>query len=109
MQGRVVAEVAVIPLGTGTAGLSQYVAACLKVLEGREDITYQLTAMGTIIEGTLEKVLEVTAQLHEVPFTKGVSRVVTTLRIDERRDKDHSIDAKLSAVKERTKCIGSGG
>ncbi len=109
MQGRVVAEVAVIPLGTGTAGVSQYVAACLKILEGRDDITYQLTAMGTIIEGTIDKVLEITAQLHEVPFTKGVSRVITTLKIDERRDKEHSIDAKLSSVKKYTKSTGSGG
>ncbi len=109
MKERVVAEIAVIPLGTGSAGLSQYVAACLKVLENRKDISYQLTAMGTIIEGTLDKVMEVAAQLHEVPFSKGVSRVVTTLKIDERRDKEHSIEAKLSSVKAHTQSTGSGG
>lgn len=109
MQGNVIAEIAVIPLGTATAGVSQYVAACLKVLEERDDISYQLTAMGTILEGKLETVMEVAAQLHEVPFTKGVSRVVTTLKIDERRDKKHSIEAKLASVKAHTDSTGSKG
>ncbi len=85
MKGQVVAEVAVVPIGTGDAGLSHYIAACLEILEGREDLSYQLTPMGTVIEGSLEKVLEVTRQMHEVPFDRGASRVVTSLKIDERR------------------------
>lgn len=98
MKGQVVAEVAVIPVGTGDAGLSHYIAACLEILEGREGLSYQLTPMGTVIEGSLEKVLEVTRQMHEVPFDRGASRVVTSLKIDERRDKPSTMASKVESV-----------
>jgi len=98
MKGQVVAEVAVVPVGTGDAGLSHYIAACLEILEGREDLSYQLTPMGTVIEGSLEKVLDVARQMHEVPFNRGASRVVTSLKIDERRDKPSTMASKVEAV-----------
>ncbi|MCK4723583.1 MAG: MTH1187 family thiamine-binding protein, partial [Dehalococcoidia bacterium] len=60
MKGQVVAELAIVPIGTGDAGVSHYVAACLEILEGRKDLSYQLTPMGTVIEGYLDVVLEVT-------------------------------------------------
>ncbi len=96
--GRIVAEVAVVPVGTGSTGLSQYVAACLDVVQGRDDISYRLTPMGTILEGSLDIILEVVRQMHETPFDKGVSRVVTTLKIDERRDKLNTMAGKVESV-----------
>jgi len=98
MKGQVVAELAVIPVGTGDAGLSRYVAACLAILEGREDLSYQLTPMGTVIEGSLDTILEVTRRMHEVPFEKGACRVVTTLKVDERRDKLSTMAGKVESV-----------
>ena len=98
MKGQVVAELAIIPIGTGGAGVSHYVAACLDILEGRKDLSYQLTPMGTVVEGSLDAVLEVTRQMHEVPFEKGASRVVTTLKVDERRDKPSTMAGKVESV-----------
>lgn len=98
MKGQVVAEVSIIPVGTGDTGLSRYIAACLEVLEGRKDITYRLTAMGTIIEGPLDKVLEMICKMHEVPFSKGASRVVTSIKIDDRRDKPSTMAGKIESV-----------
>jgi uncharacterized protein (TIGR00106 family) len=98
MKEHVVAEISVVPLGTGNASLSQYVAGCMEVLDSRKDVSYQLTPMGTIIEGPLDKVLDVARQLHEAPFSKGVSRVLTTLKIDDRRDKKITIDSKIESV-----------
>jgi uncharacterized protein (TIGR00106 family) len=98
MKGKVVAEVSIIPVGTGDTGLSHHIAACLEVLEGRKDISYRLTSMGTIIEGPLDKVLEVIHKMHEVPFSKGASRVVTSLKIDDRRDKLSTMAGKIESV-----------
>ncbi|HEX76591.1 MAG TPA: MTH1187 family thiamine-binding protein, partial [Dehalococcoidia bacterium] len=83
---------------TGDAGLSHYIAACLEILEGRQDLSYQLTPMGTVIEGSLDKILEITRQMHEVPFDRGASRVVTSLKIDERRDKPSTMVGKVESV-----------
>ena len=98
MKGQVLAEVSIIPVGTSDTGLSRYIAACLKVLEGRKDTSYRLTPMGTIIEGPLDKVLEVIRKMHEIPFSKGASRVVTLLKIDDRRDKSSTMAGKVESV-----------
>jgi uncharacterized protein (TIGR00106 family) len=98
LKGHIVAEISVVPLGTGNTSLSHYVAGCMEVLEGGEDISYQLTPMGTVIEGSLDKVLEIVRLLHEVPFRKGASRVITTLKIDDRRDKISTMAGKMNSV-----------
>ena len=98
---KVVAEITVVPLGTGSASVSEYVAACLDVLAREKALTYRLTPMGTILEGSLEDILGVTRKMHEVPFLKGAVRVATTLKIDDRRDKKLSMEGKLKSVKKR--------
>jgi uncharacterized protein (TIGR00106 family) len=98
----VIAEISVVPLGTGSPSLSRYVAECVEVLE-ETGIRYTLTPMGTILEGSLEEVLEVVRLLHRVPFNKGVKRVSTRVVIDERRDKDATAADKVESVRKRLK------
>jgi len=98
MKESVIAEIHVVPLGTATTSLSRYIAACLDIIKQAPDISYQLTAMGTIIQGPLEQVLELAQKMHEVPFTMGAKRVVTAINIDDRRDKLATIDSKVKAV-----------
>jgi len=96
-----IAEVSVVPLGTKTPSVSQYVALAIKVLEQERDIKYETTAMGTIIEGDLDKILAVVKKMHEEIFGEEVVRVVTTIKIDDRRDKAHSIKAKLHSLRQK--------
>ena len=98
MKGSVVAEIKIVPIGTETAGLSRYVAACINILKEAKDIEYQLTAMGTIIQGSLEQVTGLAQKMHEVPFSLGVKRVVTTINIDDRRDKPITMESKIKSV-----------
>jgi len=100
-----VVEVIVLPVGTQSSSLSEYVAGCIKILDNAEGITYQLNPMGTVIEGELDRVLDVIRRMHEQPFTKGVGRVVTTVRIDDRRDKTLTMAGKVAAVEAR---LGQG-
>lgn len=96
-----VVEVSVVPLGTGNASLSGYVARCVELLEEEKELRYQVTPMGTVIEGDLDRILAVVRRMHEVPFREGAARVLTTLRIDERRDKPLTMEGKVAAVKEK--------
>ncbi len=98
MKGSVIAEIKITPLGTATTSLSRYIAACIDIVKQAPDISYQLTAMGTIIQGPLERVLELAQKMHEVPFTMGAKRVATTISIDDRRDKAATIESKVKAV-----------
>lgn len=94
-----IAEVSVVPLGTKTPSVSQYVARAVKILEQEEDIRYEMTAMGTIIEGELDKILAVVKKMHEGTFGEGVTRVLTTVKIDDRRDKVHGMKEKVDSLK----------
>lgn len=96
-----VVDVTIVPIGTASASLSEYVAGCVKILREAKGITYQLTPMATIIEGELDRVFEVVRLMHEQPFIKGIGRVVTTIRIDDRRDKKLTAAGKVAAVKAR--------
>lgn len=98
---KVVAEISVVPLGTGSASVSEYVAACIDVLDKEKGLSYRLTPMGTILEGSLEDVLKAARKMHEVPFLRGAVRTITTLKIDDRRDKKLSMEGKLKSVKKR--------
>jgi len=101
--GKVVAEVVIVPHGTGSPSLGRYVAEVEKTLRSF-GLKTMLTPMGTILEGDLDRVLEAVRAAHEIPFREGAMRVGTTLRIDERRDKDMTMESKVRSVEEK---IGS--
>lgn len=96
-----IVEATVVPLGTASTSVSKYVADCHKILINENRIKYQLTPMGTILEGDLDIILDVVRKMHEVPFKNGVMRVNTSIKIDDRRDKEASMDQKLNSVREK--------
>jgi len=96
-----VAEVSVIPLGTKTPSVSQYVVRAIKVLGQEKGIRYEMTPMGTIMEGDLDRILAVVKKMHEGIFGEGVARAITIVKIDDRRDKAQSMKAKLDSLKKK--------
>jgi uncharacterized protein (TIGR00106 family) len=95
-----IVEFTIVPLGTGDTSLSEYVADCHKILVASK-LNYQLTAMGTIVEGELEDIMKVIMQMHEVPFENKAKRVSTSIKIDDRRDKTATMEKKVDAVIEK--------
>jgi uncharacterized protein (TIGR00106 family) len=93
-----IVEVSVVPLGTKTPSVSQYVARAVRILRQEKDLKYETTAMGTIIEGDLDKILTAVRKMHEGVFGEGAARVVTTIRIDDRRDKVQGMKEKIESV-----------
>jgi uncharacterized protein (TIGR00106 family) len=92
--------VTIAPLGTATPSLSRYVAGVERILR-KSGLVHQLTAMGTIIEGDLDRILSVIREMHEAPFGEGAVRVSTLVKIDDRRDKEHTIARKMRSVEEK--------
>ena len=98
-----VVEISVAPLGTATPGVSSYVAACVELV-AKSGLKYQLTPMGTVIEGDIDDILPVLRQMHEVPFSKGAERVSTLIKIDDRRDEgSHGLQGKIDSVIDKMK------
>ena len=86
-------EINIIPLGTKTPSVSEYLAAPLKVLK-KERVKFELTSMSTIIEGNVDTLFELARKMHLSTFIPGVKRVVTTIKIDDRRDKPSTMKKK---------------
>lgn len=93
-----IAEVSIVPVGTEDASVSSYITACYRVLEKETGLKHQLTPMSTIIEGDLDKVLEAVKRMHQVPFREGAHRVVTSVTIDERKDKPLTMEKTVGVV-----------
>jgi uncharacterized protein (TIGR00106 family) len=95
-----IATINVIPLGTATPSVGSYVADCVKVLKDA-GANFEMNAMGTVIDGDLDDILMLVKKMHSVPFEKGVKRVVTTVSIDDRRDKKVTSSEKLESLMKR--------
>jgi uncharacterized protein (TIGR00106 family) len=61
-------------------------------------VRYRLHAMGTSLEGETADILAVVGELHAVPFEMGLPRVYSVLKLDERRDRDQTLDDKVASV-----------
>jgi uncharacterized protein (TIGR00106 family) len=94
-------KISIIPVGTGATSVSQYIARAVKVVEGEKDIKYELTAMGTVIEGDLDRLLTLARRMHEAVFEAGTRRAVTIIEIDDRRDKTATMSGKVESVKKQ--------
>ena len=92
-------EINIIPLGTKTPSVSKYIADALKVLGKEKNIIYELTAMGTIVEtDSLDLLLTLAKKMHRAVLSGKINRVVTTIKIDDRKDKKISIEEKIGSV-----------
>ncbi|MBU0481686.1 MAG: MTH1187 family thiamine-binding protein [Proteobacteria bacterium] len=93
-------QINIVPLGSASTSVGEFVAGVHKALE-KEDFKWELTDMGTVVEGNAGELLELAARIHEVPFQKGVRRVVTQIVIDDRRDKEVVLGGKVASIRER--------
>jgi len=101
----IIAEIAVVPIGTKTPSVSRYVSKAVDELK-RLGLRPELTAMGTIFEAEeMSVVLKALEAVHKSVFEQGAERVVTTLKIDERRDKEGTIKQKLQSLASAQKSV----
>lgn len=91
-----VAEISIVPLGTGSPSVSRYVAKALEVVRA-SGLKYELTPMATVVEGSVEEILKLVGDMHRAVLEDAV-RVVTSLRMDDRRDKPLTMEGKVLAV-----------
>ncbi len=95
------ADLTVIGVGSSDPSAGEYIAAIQRRLAAQDKVGYEMHAMATSLEGSVEDILEVVAVLHRVPFEMGLPRVYTVLKIDERRDKEQTLNDKVRSVEER--------
>jgi len=79
------AELEIIPIGTQSPSLSSILAEVAKLID-KSGLDYRVGAMGTVIEGEWDRVMVLAKQCHQAILASS-SRVMTTIRIDDRKDR----------------------
>jgi uncharacterized protein (TIGR00106 family) len=94
----IVADLRVLPVGSGTS-LSGHIKAVQQMLE-EEKIAHLPGPMSTALEvDSLDDLFDVIEQANQLLADRGVQRILTTVNIDYRLDKEISMDSKLRALK----------
>ena len=90
-------EISVVPIGTGSTSIAQSIARAVRVAR-ESGLDVRVMPMGTVIEGNTDQLMALAARMHGSVLGEGVARVVTSVRIDERTDKEEHIDERVPAV-----------
>ncbi len=91
-------EFSMVPIGKGDS-ISPYVARCLDIVDG-SGLDYRLTAMGTIVEGEVDQVLEIMRRCLDALAT-DCDRITCTAKLDYRKGQAGRLDAKVKSVEEK--------
>ena len=94
----VLLEFAMAPHGRGDS-LSAYVARILDVID-KSGVTYQLTPMGTILEGEWDEVMGVVSACFKA-LQPDCTRIGMNLKVDFRAGPDSRLRSKVAKVEER--------
>lgn len=91
-------SISVVPVGTKTTSLSQYVAKVIEAFQ-KNKITYTLTPMNTIVySDSFDEILKAIRIAHDTLLQTGQKRIVIAVNIDARHDKERTPEDKVKAV-----------
>jgi len=94
----VLLEFAMAPVGQGES-VSEHVARILDLID-KSGVPYQLTPMGTILEGDWADVMGVVTACFET-LQRDFSRVSATLKVDYRAGPGGRLKSKTAKVEQR--------
>lgn len=97
-----IAEISIFPLGTGSPGVSEYVAEAVRELEA-SGLECTVGPLGTTVEAASpEEVYAAVARAQAAVFELGVGRAYTVIKMDERKDvEERSAQDMVRSVRER--------
>lgn len=91
-------QFSIVPLGVGVS-LSSYVAKVIKIVEN-SGIPYKLHAMGTIVEGEWDEVMDLIKRCREA-LLEDTDRILIEIKIDDRKNSHNRIEGKVVSVEEK--------
>ncbi len=93
---KVIVDLCVVPMGVGVS-VSEYVYACHQVLK-KAGLKTMLHAYGTNIEGEWDAVMAAIRECHEKVHGMGAPRIITTMKLGTRVDRDQTMEDKIASV-----------
>ena len=95
-----IVAVSISPVGDGVS-VSRHVAVALGVLRGQSSVEFRLDPMFTTLDGDLDEIFALIRQMQEAVFEAGAVRLGTVIKVDDRRDRDVTMDDKLDSVRQQ--------
>ena len=93
----ILAQLSVYPIGAGVS-LGRFVKKGVKIIE-ESGYTYQVGGMSTGIEvPDLQSLFDLVAKIRQAQLDEGAERLIIELKVDERRDKDATLQSKIDSV-----------
>ena len=93
----IISQLSIAPVGKDVS-LSRYVKKVISVLK-ENNITFETNDMATVIETEdLETLFNVVEKAHKSVIESGAQRVITELKIDDRRDKNVTMGTKIKSL-----------
>ncbi|KPK01593.1 MAG: hypothetical protein AMK71_04995 [Nitrospira bacterium SG8_35_4] len=93
-------EFSIIPMGKG-ASVGSDIAKVIRIVEN-SGLPYKLNPMGTVVEGKWDELMALIKRCHRVVLRDG-ERVVTTIKIDDRKRRTNMIEGKIISLEKRLK------
>ena len=94
----IVVEFSIVPLGKETS-VSAAVASVLKIV-AESGVPYKVNPMGTVLEGDWSTVMGLIQRCHEAVLQDS-DRVLTSIRIDDRKGSGARMEQKLDSVEKK--------
>jgi uncharacterized protein (TIGR00106 family) len=94
----VVLEFSMYPLDKGES-LSSYVARSLDIID-KSGLDYELHAMGTLIEGEFDEVMDVVRDCYQA-MSQDCERIACSIKLDYRKDRQGRLKSKIAAVEKK--------
>lgn len=92
-------EFSTFPIGGDGESLSPVVAEVIKLID-ESGLSYQLTAMGTLVEGDWDEVMALVKKCHD-KIGENFKRVYTKISIDDRKGAAGRLKGKVASVEEK--------
>jgi uncharacterized protein (TIGR00106 family) len=94
------AEISIEPIGTSHTSMSKEISAAYSAIRNITNLKkVTLTPMSTQIESNnLDDIFQAIRVAHNSAKSAGAKRIISTIRIDERLDKQNTLDEKVHSV-----------
>ncbi len=93
----ILAQLSVYPVGEGTS-LSRFVKKGIQVIKD-SGYSYSVGGLSTAIETPdLDALFELIKKIRQAHLDEGAKRVIVDLKVDDRHDKNATLNSKITSV-----------
>ena len=93
----IICQLSIAPVGKDVH-LHSYVEKVIRIIK-KYQINYEVNDMATILEiKDLDTLFNIVREVHAVLFHEDIKRIITEIKIDDRKDKDVRLENKKHAV-----------